>query len=142
MLTRVMTRCAAVLSLCLASLAYAADRPNVVILATGGTIAGAGADASKSATYQAAKVPVDRINWNLTPISPVSTPDRCCSISAAAAASADMTNSVEIEPRLLRALTDKASRATFPRQRTRRMLGCASETFGAYSYSPATLPTR
>lgn len=140
MLTRVMTRCAAVLSLCLASLACAADRPNVVILATGGTIAGAGADASKSATYQAAKVPVDRINWNLTPISPVSTPDRCCSISAAA--SADMTNSVEIEPRLLRALTDKASRATFPRQRTRRMLGCASETFGAYSYSPATLPTR
>jgi len=35
--------------------------PNVVILATGGTIAGAGADAAKSATYQAAKVPVDKL---------------------------------------------------------------------------------
>ncbi|MGU3537113.1 asparaginase [Methylobacterium sp. A54F] len=36
-------------------------KPNVVILATGGTIAGAGADASNSATYQAAKVPVDKL---------------------------------------------------------------------------------
>lgn len=33
----------------------------VVILATGGTIAGAGADAASSATYQAAKVPVDKL---------------------------------------------------------------------------------
>ena len=38
-----------------------ADKPNVVILATGGTIAGAGADVAKSATYQAAKVPVDKL---------------------------------------------------------------------------------
>ncbi|KMO10415.1 asparaginase [Methylobacterium platani] len=36
-------------------------KANVVILATGGTIAGAGADASNSATYQAAKVPVDKL---------------------------------------------------------------------------------
>jgi glutamin-(asparagin-)ase len=35
--------------------------PNVVILATGGTIAGAGASAANSATYSAAKVPVDQL---------------------------------------------------------------------------------
>src|SRR4051794_7468657 len=35
--------------------------PNVVILATGGTIAGAGASAANSATYSAAKVPVDKL---------------------------------------------------------------------------------
>jgi glutamin-(asparagin-)ase len=34
---------------------------NVVILATGGTIAGAGATAAASATYQAATVPVDKL---------------------------------------------------------------------------------
>lgn len=34
---------------------------NVVILATGGTIAGAGASAANSATYQAAKVGVDKL---------------------------------------------------------------------------------
>lgn len=34
---------------------------NVVILATGGTIAGAGASAANSATYTAAKVPVDQL---------------------------------------------------------------------------------
>lgn len=39
----------------------AARKPNVVVLATGGTIAGAGADISNSATYQAAKVPVDKL---------------------------------------------------------------------------------
>jgi len=39
----------------------AQGKPNVVILATGGTIAGAGADATNSATYQAAKVPVDKL---------------------------------------------------------------------------------
>jgi len=33
----------------------------VVVLATGGTIAGAGASAANSATYQAAKVPVDKL---------------------------------------------------------------------------------
>lgn len=36
-------------------------KPNVVILATGGTIAGAGASAANSATYTAAKVPVDKL---------------------------------------------------------------------------------
>jgi len=39
----------------------AAGKAGVVVLATGGTIAGAGADAAKSATYQAAKVPVDKL---------------------------------------------------------------------------------
>jgi glutamin-(asparagin-)ase len=39
----------------------AQDKPRVVILATGGTIAGAGADAANSATYQAAKVPIDKL---------------------------------------------------------------------------------
>jgi glutamin-(asparagin-)ase len=46
----------------MASLAIAqAAKPNVVILATGGTIAGAGASALNSATYAAAKVPVDKL---------------------------------------------------------------------------------
>ena len=39
----------------------AQGKPNVAILATGGTIAGAGATVSNSATYQAAKVPVDKL---------------------------------------------------------------------------------
>ena len=39
----------------------AAQQARVVILATGGTIAGAGASAANSATYQAAKVPVDKL---------------------------------------------------------------------------------
>ena len=38
-----------------------AAKPNIVVLATGGTIAGAGASAANSATYQAAKVPVDKL---------------------------------------------------------------------------------
>ena len=38
-----------------------AAKPNVVVLATGGTIAGAGASAANSATYAAAKVPVDKL---------------------------------------------------------------------------------
>lgn len=46
----------------LASFAAAqAAKPNVVILATGGTIAGAGASALNSASYAAAKVPVDKL---------------------------------------------------------------------------------
>lgn len=39
----------------------AATKPNVVILATGGTIAGAGASAANSATYTAAKVGIDKL---------------------------------------------------------------------------------
>ena len=38
-----------------------AAKPHVVVLATGGTIAGAGASAANSATYAAAKVPVDKL---------------------------------------------------------------------------------
>lgn len=38
-----------------------ATKANVVILATGGTIAGAGASAANSASYTAAKVPVDKL---------------------------------------------------------------------------------
>ncbi len=41
--------------------AQAPAKPQVVLLATGGTIAGAGASAANSATYQAAKVPVDKL---------------------------------------------------------------------------------
>lgn len=54
--------CAA-LWLALAGVASAqgSAKPKVMILATGGTIAGAGASASNSATYQAAKVPVDKL---------------------------------------------------------------------------------
>jgi len=41
--------------------AWAADKAKVVVLATGGTIAGAGASSANSASYQAAKVPVDKL---------------------------------------------------------------------------------
>jgi glutamin-(asparagin-)ase len=44
-----------------ATAATAKSLPHVVVLATGGTIAGAGASAANSATYAAAKVPVDRL---------------------------------------------------------------------------------
>lgn len=44
-----------------AQVAAAPAKPNVVIVATGGTIAGAGATSANSATYQAAKVPVDKL---------------------------------------------------------------------------------
>ncbi|RZI65270.1 MAG: asparaginase [Variovorax sp.] len=43
------------------AIAHAQALPNVVILATGGTIAGAGASAINSATYAAAKVGVDKL---------------------------------------------------------------------------------
>ena len=39
----------------------AVTKPNVIILATGGTIAGAGASAANSATYTAAKVGIDKL---------------------------------------------------------------------------------
>ncbi len=42
-------------------MANAGVKPNIVIVATGGTIAGAGATTANSATYQAAKVPVDKL---------------------------------------------------------------------------------
>lgn len=45
----------------IASPALADGKAKVVILATGGTIAGAGAGVTNSATYQAAKVPVDKL---------------------------------------------------------------------------------
>ncbi len=56
---------AAALMLC-AGLAHAQTaaslkKPTVVIVATGGTIAGAGASAINSATYAAAKVPIDKL---------------------------------------------------------------------------------
>ncbi|MFT3721617.1 type II asparaginase [Pseudorhodoferax sp.] len=52
-------------------LAQAQTLPNVVILATGGTIAGAGASAANSATYAAAKVPVDKLIAGLPELSKV-----------------------------------------------------------------------
>ena len=52
---------AMVSAIVVSSAAIAQSKPNVVILATGGTIAGAGADVTNSATYQAAKVPVDKL---------------------------------------------------------------------------------
>ncbi len=51
--------------------AHAQPLPNVVILATGGTIAGAGASAANSATYAAAKVPVDKLIAGLPEIAKV-----------------------------------------------------------------------
>ncbi len=53
---------AAAVFLAASAIAHAqATLPNVVILATGGTIAGAGASAINSATYAAAKVGVDKL---------------------------------------------------------------------------------
>lgn len=46
-------------------------KPHVVVLATGGTIAGAGASAANSATYAAAKVPVDKLLTGLPELSNV-----------------------------------------------------------------------
>ncbi|WP_225785289.1 type II asparaginase [Xenophilus sp. Marseille-Q4582] len=54
-----------------AALAQAQQLPNVLILATGGTIAGAGASAANSATYAAAKVPVDKLIAGLPELSKV-----------------------------------------------------------------------
>jgi glutamin-(asparagin-)ase len=55
-------RSLAALALSAAALgALAQTKANIVVLATGGTIAGAGASAANSATYQAAKVPVDKL---------------------------------------------------------------------------------
>ncbi|UCV04357.1 asparaginase [Dechloromonas denitrificans] len=61
MSNRFLSRCLLIAAACLAALPAFAAKPNVVILATGGTIAGAGAAATNSATYQAAKVPVDKL---------------------------------------------------------------------------------
>lgn len=63
MFTKTMMRwaMAVVSAVVLSSTALGQTKPNVVILATGGTIAGAGADVTNSATYQAAKVPVDQL---------------------------------------------------------------------------------
>jgi len=52
---------AVALATSLGAFAQSAVKSNVVVLATGGTIAGAGASAANSATYQAAKVPVDKL---------------------------------------------------------------------------------
>jgi glutamin-(asparagin-)ase len=64
---------AAVFCLAAATLvqAQSAALPNVVILATGGTIAGAGASTVNSATYSAAKVPVDKLIAGLPEIAKV-----------------------------------------------------------------------
>ena len=51
----------------------ATPKPTVVIIATGGTIAGAGASAANSATYQAAKVPIDKLIAGLPELADVAT---------------------------------------------------------------------
>jgi glutamin-(asparagin-)ase len=51
--------------------AAANNLPRVVVLATGGTIAGAGASAANSATYAAAKVPVDKLLAGLPELSQI-----------------------------------------------------------------------
>src|SRR3954471_4656742 len=53
------------------AIAHAQALPNVMILATGGTIAGAGASAVNSATYAAAKVGVDKLIAGLPELSKV-----------------------------------------------------------------------
>ncbi len=59
-LRNIIGTCYAVI-LALLSQAVIAAKPNIVVVATGGTIAGAGASAAASATYQAAKVPVEKL---------------------------------------------------------------------------------
>ena len=49
------------LSMLTMSTVQAQSKPKVVVLATGGTIAGAGASVANSATYQTAKVPIDKL---------------------------------------------------------------------------------
>lgn len=53
--------------------AQTVNKAQVVILATGGTIAGAGASAANSATYQAAKVPVDKLLASVPELSNLAT---------------------------------------------------------------------
>ncbi len=60
-LLRATVAVAATWSLAVAQAQTASAKPTVVIVATGGTIAGAGATSANSATYQAAKVPVDKL---------------------------------------------------------------------------------
>jgi glutamin-(asparagin-)ase len=60
-LVRTLATALASLTLACAVHAQVPAKPQVVLLATGGTIAGAGASAANSATYQAAKVPVDKL---------------------------------------------------------------------------------
>ena len=71
MLNRLLARSALIAAGFLATLPAFADKPNVVILATGGTIAGAGAEATNSATYQAAKVPVEKLIAGVSELSKV-----------------------------------------------------------------------
>jgi len=59
-LRNIIGTCYAVI-LALLSQAVIAAKPNIVVVATGGTIAGAGASAAASATYQTAKVPVEKL---------------------------------------------------------------------------------
>ena len=54
--------------LVLLSQAVIAAKPNIVVVATGGTIAGAGASAAASATYQSAKVPVEKLIAGVEPL--------------------------------------------------------------------------
>jgi glutamin-(asparagin-)ase len=73
-LSLVASRAAAVLlaSFAIASSAVHAQttaKPTIVVVATGGTIAGAGASALNSATYAAAKVPVDKLLAGLPELS-------------------------------------------------------------------------
>ena len=51
----------------------AGPKPTVVIVATGGTIAGAGASSINSASYQAAKVPIDKLIAGLPELADVAT---------------------------------------------------------------------
>lgn len=66
---RAFTAAAALLAA--SAIAHAQSLPNVVILATGGTIAGAGASAVNSATYAAAKVGVEKLIAGLPELSKV-----------------------------------------------------------------------
>lgn len=70
--SRLRSFAASAVLLAAAAVAHAqAAKPNVVILATGGTIAGAGASAVNSATYAAAKVGVEKLIAGLPELSAI-----------------------------------------------------------------------
>lgn len=84
----------AVLLLSLQAAVFAADapaKPNVVILATGGTIAGAGATSTTTVGYTAAKVPVDDLINNVPELKQVA---NVRGEQVAQIASENMTNDV------------------------------------------------
>ncbi len=91
---RVFKQFGVVVMLCAAQIALAADLPNVKILATGGTIAGAGVSSTQYAGYQAAVTPVDKLLQNVPELAKVA---NVTGEQVAQVASHDMTNEIMLK---------------------------------------------